>query len=216
MHYIKKLNLLLLIGFISWLPASNTDIFYSNVSGVVFIAGDNGIGSGVIISNDGHILTNWHVIEDNPNLHALTLGEGDYDENLRGLELIKYDPQKDLALLKLKTIPKNVRVIKISKVVQKVGERVHAIGHPRGEMWSYTMGYISAFREDYTWKDPENDQEFSGDVYQMQTPINPGNSGGPLLNEHGNLIGINTFIDPNSQNITFAVTVKEIISFLAS
>ena len=216
MHYIKKLNLLLLIGFISWLPASNTDIFYNNVSGVVLIAGDDGIGSGVIISNDGHILTNWHVIEDNPNLNALTLGEGDYDENLRDLELIKYDPQKDLALLKLKTIPKNVSVIKISKVVQKVGERVHAIGHPRGEMWSYTMGYISAFREGYSWQDPEVAQEFSGDVYQMQTPINPGNSGGPLLNEHGNLIGINTFIDPNSQNITFAVTVKEIISFLAS
>ncbi|MDB2612068.1 serine protease [Gammaproteobacteria bacterium] len=206
----------LLIGFISWLPASNTDIFYSNVSGVVFIAGDNGIGSGVIISNDGHILTNWHVIEDNLNLNALTLGEGDYDENLRGLELIKYDSQKDLALLKLKTIPKNVSVIKISKVIQEVGERVHAIGHPRGEMWSYAMGYISAFREGYTWKDSENEQEFSGDVYQMQTPINPGNSGGPLLNEHGNLIGINTFIDTNSQNITFAVTVKEIVSFLAS
>ena len=198
------------------MPASNTDIFYSNVSGVVFIAGDNGIGSGVIISNGGHILTNWHVIEDNPNLNALTLGEGDYDENLRDLELIKYDPQKDLALLKLKTIPKNVSVIKISKVVQEVGERVHAIGHPRGEMWSYAMGYISAFREGYTWKDPENEQEFNGDVYQMQTPINPGNSGGPLLNEHGNLIGINTFIDPDSQNITFAVTVKEIVSFLAS
>ena len=182
MYHLKKLNLFLLIGFISWLPVSNTDIFYSNVSGVVFIAGDNGIGSGVIISNSGHILTNWHVIEDNPNLNALTLGEGDYDENLRGLELIKYDPQKDLALLKLKTIPKNVSVIKISKVVQEVGERVHAIGHPRGEMWSYAMGYISAFREGYTWKDPENEQEFSGDVYQMQTPINPGNSGGPLLN----------------------------------
>ena len=216
MHHLKKLNLFLLISFISWLPASNTDIFYSNVSGVVFIAGDNGIGSGVIISNAGHILTNWHVIEDNPNLNALTLGEGDYDENLRGLELIKYDPQKDLALLKLKTIPKNISMIKIRKVVQEVGERVHAIGHPRGEMWSYAMGYISAFREGYTWKDPENEQEFSGDVYQMQTPINPGNSGGPLLNEHGNLIGINTFIDTNSQNITFAVTVKEIVSFLAS
>ena len=216
MHHLKKLNLFLLISFISWLPASNTDIFYSNVSGVVFIAGDNGIGSGVIISNAGHILTNWHVIEDNPNLNALTLGEGDYDENLRDLELIKYDPQKDLALLKLKTIPKNVSVIKISKVVQEVGERVHAIGHPRGEMWSYAMGYISAFREGYTWKDPENEQEFSGDVYQMQTPINPGNSGGPLLNEHGNLIGINTFVDTNSQNITYAVTVKEIVSFLAS
>ncbi len=216
MHHLKKLNLFFLIGLISWLPASNTDIFYNNVSGVIFIAGDNGIGSGVIISNDGHILTNWHVIEDNPNLNALTLGEGDYDENLRDLELIKYDPKRDLALLKLKTIPKNVSVIKISKVVQEVGERVHAIGHPRGEMWSYTMGYISAFREGYTWKDTEHNREFSGDVYQMQTPINPGNSGGPLLNEHGNLIGLNIFGYTNSQNITFAVTVKEIISFLAS
>tara|TARA_B100000989_G_scaffold230190_1_gene177047 strand:+ start:37 stop:687 length:651 start_codon:yes stop_codon:yes gene_type:complete len=216
MHHLKKLNLFFLIGLISWLPASNTDIFYNNVSGVIFITGDNGIGSGVIISNDGHILTNWHVIEDNPNLNALTLGEGDYDENLRDLELIKYDPKRDLALLKLKTIPKNVSVIKISKVVQEVGERVHAIGHPRGEMWSYTMGYISAFREGYTWKDTEHNREFSGDVYQMQTPINPGNSGGPLLNEHGNLIGLNIFGYTNSQNITFAVTVKEIISFLAS
>ncbi len=216
MHHLKKLNLFFLIGLISWLPASNTDIFYNNVSGVIFIAGDNGIGSGVIISNDGHILTNWHVIEDNPNLNALTLGEGGYDENLRDLELIKYDPKRDLALLKLKTIPKNVSVIKISKVVQEVGERVHAIGHPRGEMWSYTMGYISAFREGYTWKDTEHNREFSGDVYQMQTPINPGNSGGPLLNEHGNLIGLNIFGYSNSQNITFAVTVKEIISFLAS
>ena len=216
MRHLKKLNLFFLIGLISWLPASNTDIFYNNVSGVIFIAGDNGIGSGVIISNDGHILTNWHVIEDNPNLNALTLGEGGYDENLRDLELIKHDPRRDLALLKLKTIPKNVSVIKISKVVQEVGERVHAIGHPRGEMWSYTMGYISAFREGYTWEDTEHDREFSGDVYQMQTPINPGNSGGPLLNEHGNLIGLNIFGYTNSQNITFAVTVKEIISFLAS
>ena len=216
MHHLKKLNLFFLIGLISWLPASNTDIFYNNVSGVIFIAGDNGIGSGVIISNDGHILTNWHVIEDNPNLNALTLGEGGYDENLRDLELIKYDPKRDLALLKLKTIPKNVSVIKISKVVQEVGERVHAIGHPRGEMWSYTMGYISAFRKGYTWKDSEHNREFSGDVYQMQTPINPGNSGGPLLNEHGNLIGLNIFVYTNSQNISFAVTVKEIISFLAS
>ena len=216
MHHLKKLNLFFLLGLISWLPASNTDIFYNNVSGVIFITGDNGIGSGVIISNDGHILTNWHVIEDNPNLNALTLGEGGYDENLRDLELIKYDPKRDLALLKLKTMPKNVSVIKISKVVQEVGERVHAIGHPRGEMWSYTMGYISAFREGYTWKDAEHNREFSGDVYQMQTPINPGNSGGPLLNEHGNLIGLNIFGYTNSQNITFAVTVKEIISFLAS
>ena len=216
MHHLKKLNLFFLLGLISWLPASNTDIFYNNVSGVIFITGDNGIGSGVIISNDGHILTNWHVIEDNPNLNALTLGEGGYDENLRDLELIKYDPKRDLALLKLKTMPKNVSVIKISKVVQEVGERVHAIGHPRGEMWSYTMGYISAFREGYTWKDTEHNREFSGDVYQMQTPINPGNSGGPLLNEHGNLIGLNIFGYTNSQNITFAVTVKEIISFLAS
>ena len=50
----------------------------------------------------------------------------------------------------------------------------------------------------------------------MQTPINPGNSGGPLLNDHGNVVGINTFINTKGQGITYAVTVKEIIKFLTS
>jgi len=216
MHYLKNLSLFFLISFVTYLPASNSDIFYRSVSGVVFIAGDNGMGSGVIISEHGYVLTNWHVIEDNPNLHALTLGEGEFEENMREFEVIKYNPQKDLALLKLKTLPEGINIIRISKVVQEVGDRVHAIGHPSGEMWSYTMGYISAIREDYSWTHSEEEHGFSGDVYQMQTPINPGNSGGPLLNDHGNLVGINTFIDSSSQNITYAVTVEEIIRFLAS
>ena len=60
----------------------------------------------------------------------------------------------------------------------KVGESVHALGHPAGELWSYSKGYISGIRSGYSWGGTPEEPVFKGDVYQMQTPINPGNSGG--------------------------------------
>ncbi len=60
--------------------------------------------------------------------------------------MIKFNETSDLALLKLTTIPKGLEPIKISKVIPKVGDSVHAVGHPHGEMWSYSKGYISAHR----------------------------------------------------------------------
>ena len=107
-----------------------------------------------------------------------------------------------------------MQIARLSQVMPNVGDSVHAIGHPHGEIWSYSKGYISAHREDYSWD--VGDQNYRGDVYQMQTPINPGNSGGPLLNDYGNVVGINTFINTRGQGITYAVTVKEIIKFLTS
>tara|TARA_B100000989_G_scaffold298458_1_gene287898 strand:+ start:3374 stop:4021 length:648 start_codon:yes stop_codon:yes gene_type:complete len=215
MHYLRICTVLL-ISFIHLDGYSdNNAIFNKSFTGVVLIRGDKGEGSGVIISANGYVLTNWHVIENN-NFKIYTLGSGSFEENTREAELIKFNKKKDLALLRLKTIPKNISVIRISNIMQNVGDSVHAIGHPNGELWSYTKGYISSIRSDYSWGGTIDQPIFVGDVYQMQTPINPGNSGGPLLNNHGNLIGINTFIHPNAQNLTFAVTVKEIIRFLGN
>ena len=77
----------------------------------------------------------------------------------------------------------------ISKL--EVGDDVHAIGHPEGEVWTYTTGTISQIRPKYEWKD-ENITH-SATVIQTQTAINPGNSGGPLLNNKAQVIGINSF-----------------------
>ncbi|MDC0028247.1 serine protease [Gammaproteobacteria bacterium] len=179
---------------------------------VVAILGETSIGSGVIISKDGFILTNWHVIKDEPDFQVITIGEGSFEDNVRKAEIIKYSKVADLALIKIKTVPKDIQVASLSQVIPNIGDSVHAIGHPIGEVWSYSKGYISAHRQEYDWHIGK--ENFHGDVYQMQTPINPGNSGGPLLNDFGNVIGINTFINTKTQGITYAVTVEEILKFL--
>ena len=214
MHYIKILIILIPLLISLLVKSEEINIYDNSYASVVAIYGDEAIGSGVIISSQGYILTNWHVIEDNPNLKVLTIGEGSFEDNLREVEVIKYNATSDLALIKLNSQPDNMSVARVSQIIPKIGEAVHAIGHPNGEIWSYSKGYISAYRDDYSWK--TETEEFKGDVYQMQTPINPGNSGGPLLNNFGNVVGINTFVNSESQGITYAVTVTEIIKFLGS
>ena len=197
---------------ISLYTEASSDVYDNAVDKVVLIFSEENMGSGVLISERGYVLTNWHVVKDRTEFYVLTLAEGGFDENKRKAEVIKFNETSDLALLKLTTIPKDLEPIKISKVVPKVGDSVHAVGHPNGEMWSYSKGYISAHREEYSWKNKNVD--FVGDVYQMQTPINPGNSGGPLVNDFGNLIGLNTFVSTQGQGLSYAITVNEIIKFL--
>ncbi len=212
MFNLIKVSLCLFLTIPLYTEASS-DVYDNAVDKVVLIYSEDNMGSGVLISNRGFLLTNWHVVKDKKEFYVLTLAEGSYEENKRKAEVIKFNETSDLALLRLTTIPRNLKPIKISKVIPKVGDSVHAVGHPHGEMWSYSKGYISAHREEYSWQD--NEVNFQGDVYQMQTPINPGNSGGPLVNDYGNLIGLNTFVSTQGQGLTYAVTVEEIIKFLS-
>ncbi len=211
MFNLIKVSLCLFLTIPLYTEASS-DVYDNAVDKVVLIYSEENMGSGVLISERGYVLTNWHVVKDRKEFYILTLAEGGFDENKRKAEVIKFNETSDLALLKLTTIPKDLKPIKISKVIPKVGDSVHAVGHPHGEMWSYSKGYISAHREEYSWKNKNVD--FEGDVYQMQTPINPGNSGGPLVNDFGNLIGLNTFVSTEGQGLSYALTVKEIVRFL--
>jgi hypothetical protein len=101
----------------------------------------------------------------------------------------------------------------MSKVA--VGADVHAIGHPTGETWTYTRGLISQIRKDYEWVAGEKKAlKHKGHVIQHQTPINPGNSGGPLLNESGEIVGVNTF-GADGEGLNFAVAGDEVQRFMA-
>src|SRR5208282_4509701 len=97
----------------------------------------------------------------------------------------------------------------ISKL--EVGDDVHAIGHPEGEVWTYTTGTISQIRPKYEWKD-ENITH-SATVIQTQTAINPGNSGGPLLNNNAQVIGINSF-RMEGEGLNYAIAGDTIETFL--
>ena len=213
MYDLKKLFIL---PFIFFNLLSANDIYEDNALGVVLLMGDAGYGSGVIISTKGHVLTNNHVVEHNDNLEAILSYQYNldgYEEYVHSIEIIKQDKVKDLALIKINNPRTALRPINISRKVPAIGSRVHAIGHPDLEVWSYTTGYISQIREEYEWS-YEDEFEHIANVYQTQTPVAEGNSGGPLLNDHGNLVGINTFGDSENDFQNFSVTVDEIIKFL--
>ena len=213
MYNLMKVFILPLV-FFNLLSAN--DIYEDNALGVVLLMGDAGYGSGVIISTKGHVLTNNHVVEHNDNLEAILSYQYNldgYEEYVHSIEIIKQDKVKDLALIKINNPRTVLRPINISRKVPAIGSRVHAIGHPDLEVWSYTTGYISQIRDEYEWS-YEDEFEHMANVYQTQTPVAEGNSGGPLLNDHGNLVGINTFGDSKNDFQNFSVTVDEIIKFL--
>ena len=223
MHYLKLKYLLVLLisGFSQNTLSDGRDIFNEASQGVVYISTDKGTASGVIISNRGHIITNWHAINkaDPGSIQAIlhySYNFKEFEDHLFNIEIIKVDEISDLALIKIINPPEYLKVIKISKVIPAVGSEAHAIGHPHGEVWTYTKGYISQHRDDYEWRYEDNDLQHEANVYQIQTPISEGSSGGPLLNEFGNLIGINTFGSKDAESLNFAVDVSQLIKFLAS
>ncbi len=217
---------------------SGKEIYRKFSSAVVkILAMDNegylaGHGTGVIVDkrnfdsnlqtfveNKDYILTNWHVIEGVTSLGVIfKLSSGlkpKYSEMYVG-NLITFDAVKDLAIIEVNSIPKNLPRVKFASIYNlDIGEKVFAIGHPGdGTAWTFTDGSISQYVEDQEWDYGQTRHRSS--VIQTQTPINPGNSGGPLLSEDGLLVGINSYGSPGAQNINFAVAVNSIKDFLRS
>ena len=223
MHYINKNQIfLILVAILSLNSYSDgREIFQEASPGIVYIATNTGSASGVIISNQGHILTNWHAIDgaNEENIEVVLHHSYDFkksEDHFFNVEIVSINKSNDLALLKIINPPSYLKVISISRVIPATGSDAHAIGHPNGEFWTYTKGYISQYRVGYEWQYDEGGVEHIANVYQMQTPIAEGSSGGPLLNRYGNLIGINTFGSKEIQHLNFAVDATEIIKFLST
>jgi S1-C subfamily serine protease len=194
------------------------DIYRNAAPAVVLITTGDSLGSGSYLGG-GLVLTNWHVV--NP---AMTVGVMfkppqvsaalDSKSVLRA-DVVKTDPTRDLALLKLAALPQSVKPLELgSESELEVGADVHAIGHPTGLIWSYTRGLISQVRADYAWKTKENTVAHRAEVIQTQTPISPGNSGGPLLGDSGKILGVNSFAATEGENLNFAVSVRDLAAFL--
>ena len=128
-------------------------------------------------------------------------------------EVVKIDKKKDLALIRLRNFGKKINKVKFGLIDDLlIAQDVHAIGHPRGNPWTYTNGAISNLYSQYEWG-PGNVNHVA-DVIQTQTPINPGNSGGPLFNNNGEIIGINSFSLSDAQGLNYAVASNEVVNFI--
>ncbi|MDD2586476.1 MAG: trypsin-like peptidase domain-containing protein [Syntrophomonadaceae bacterium] len=158
----------------------------------------NGIGTGFIISSDGYVVTNQHVIDKADKIMVNTGENQQYPAQVVG-----QDYELDLAVLKIKADKKLTSLVLGDSDSLRVGEWVIAIGNPYGLDHTVTAGVVSAKGrpvriEDRAYKD----------LIQTDAAINPGNSGGPLLNTSGQVIGINTAVNAEAQGIGFAISIN--------
>jgi serine protease Do len=165
------------------------------------------MGTGIVIDPRGYVITNHHVVED-VNVISVRL----HDRSAHSARVVARDPESDLALLKveagrpLPTIPLGTAADLM------VGERVIAIGNAYGYDHTMTTGIVSAINRDVNL----NKEISYKKLIQTDAAINPGNSGGPLLNIHGELIGVNVAIRAGAQCISFAIPVETMIRVGAS
>ena len=189
---------------------------YENVSpGTVAIITDQGQGSGFVYDAQGHVVTNYHVIEGATSVEVrFTSGYMAYGT------VIGTDLDSDLAIIKVDAPASELRPLPLGdSEALKVGQTVVAIGNPFGLNSTMTVGIISALGRtlDSAHETPDGALFTAGDIIQTDAAINPGNSGGPLFNINGEVIGINRAIrttsftetgEPVNSGIGFAISVN--------
>ena len=192
---------------------NNISVYHKNIPSVVNITSramtfdffyglvpQEGQGSGFVIDKEGHILTNYHVIADARQVEVTMHNRKKYKATIVGT-----DPAHDLAIILIKAPDLVPAVLGDSQHLQ-VGQKVYAIGNPFGLSGTMTRGIVSSIRP---VREPNG--ATIDEAIQTDAAINPGNSGGPLMNWHGEVIGINTMILSSvNQNagIGFAIPIN--------
>ncbi len=165
-----------------------------------------GEGSGVVLDRQGHILTNFHVV-DGARQIQVTL----FDGNTYDARLIGQDPATDVAVIKIDAPPSTLFPVVLGSSAQlRVGQRVYAIGNPFGLQRTLSTGIIASL--DRLLPGHRTDRSLKS-MIQLDAAINPGNSGGPLLDSHARMIGMNTAIASKtgeSVGVAFAIPVNTI------
>ena len=170
-------------------------IIESSISSVMIIRTDSGQGAGFVISNEGYIVTNAHVLADDSGYLATGIHAINYEGNRIELEFIGYDNDLDIALLKAEG---NYDALDLGNSDDiKIGEKVIAIGNPYGLVFSVSEGIISGVHRE----GPNGLRAY----IQIDAALNPGNSGGPLIDKSGNVIGMNNFKITGGENLGFAL-----------
>jgi len=185
---------------ISKIQTMGSSVFISNSSAEL------GLGSGVIVSKKGYILTNQHVVGESKNCYVTTEEGNTYTGRVLWSNF-----DMDLAILKVEKIFSNSINIGDSNSV-RIGQVVYAIGNPIGFEFQRTVtgGIISAVDRTVKIKNEDETYSYMSNLIQTDATINPGNSGGPLIDGSGNVIGINTIKITSAEGMGFAIPINVI------
>ena len=197
-----------LVGLVEKTSPTVVSIVTSQVSGQGFFQQEvEGAGTGIVISEDGYILTNKHVISEARSVQVV-MSDGTRHSDVT---VVGSDPLNDIAFLKIK----NVSDLKVATLgdsgAMRVGQDVIAIGNSLGQYQNtVTSGIVSGLGRPVTAASSELNSRVESltDLLQTDAAINPGNSGGPLINSAGQVVGINTAIAADAQGIGFAIPIN--------
>lgn len=174
----------------------------------------SGTGTGFIIDESGYIVTNEHVVSGAKKIKVSVEG---LDEPLTAA-VVSSSAELDIALLKVE-VPAGAELTALSFADSDqlvIGDWVMAIGNPYGYDYTLTLGVVSAKERPITIQNESGQEQVYEHMLQTDASINPGNSGGPLLNEAGQVIGMNTAVSAEAQGIGFAIPSNIIVQYLNS
>ena len=185
-------------GEISSIEVSGTgfsDIIKSSVGGVVSVLTNAGQGSGAIITGDGEIVTNFHVISGASRINVMTK-----DQTTYRVKVIGYDEDLDIALLKISSNETFHDLSFGNSDKVEVGQSVVALGNPYGLSFTATQGIVSAIRTGTN----------KAKYLQIDVPINPGNSGGPIIDASGKIVGLANYRIQGGEGLGFAISSNDV------
>lgn len=173
-----------------------------------------GAGTGIVISADGYVVTNKHVIPSTTSSVEIITSNGTSYKNVK---YVGNDPVNDVAFLKIENAKDLVPAKIGDSSTMKVGQKVIAIGNALGQFQNtVTTGIVSALGRPITASGSGAETETLENLIQTDAAINPGNSGGPLVNYTGEVVGINTAVASGAQGIGFAIPINDVKGMLAS
>ena len=200
-------------------PPRAPTVYRERVNGVVLIASTKTVGTGVVVSEHGDIITNEHIVR---NAHRArgdewvavwfkpSDGVRPAKSNFLLAKVLQRSERRDLAHIQLaQLMPQTATVIPLASVLPDVGQDVFTIGHPKAYLWSFGQGVVAQIRPDYEWKYRDGIPR-SATTIQTQAPVNPGDSGGPLLNDDGAVVGIMVGSAMETEGVSFAVSVQHV------
>ncbi len=204
-------------------PPRGSMVYRERVNGVVLIASTNTVGTGVVVSEQGDIVTNEHIVRDAHKARGdewvavwfkPSNGVRPAKSNFLLAKVLQRNQRRDLAHIQLaQLMPQTATVIPLASLMPNVGQEVFTIGHPKTYLWSFSQGVVSQIRQDYQWQYQDGIQR-SATAIQTQAPVNPGNSGGPLLNDEGAVVGIVVGSATETEGVYFAVSVQHVRELL--
>lgn len=187
---------------------------------VVLVVTPTKLGSATLIDRNGTFVTSWHIVRDEKSVGIIYMPEGP-DQRPTEADAVqanvgRTDPQTDLALLHVDKLARGIKPVQLAApVAPREGAVLQVLGHPYGDVWSYTQGTLKGTQKSHAWTSQDG-AKHQADVVQFQTRAITGNSGGPVLDQKDRLIAIDTMRSDDTSMLALAVAASEVRRLLAA